>query len=85
MSLIKRVEQLEKAHRALHARHEALTIITGKFLPLIRVSLSLKHLKAIKAYDEISALMDAHGHDAEFQEMVRESIDELTAMILEGR
>lgn len=82
MNIIERLERLESAHRALAARHEALMVISRMFLPFINVSPSSKQQLTTKAYDVINELMEAHGHDIEYQELVREAIDELSKTIL---
>jgi hypothetical protein len=82
MTLVNRIKQLEDAHRALHARHEALATMCRILLPLIGVSPSVMQQITTRAYDVMNELMDAHGFDAEFQSHARTAMDELTQTLV---
>jgi hypothetical protein len=82
MSTKERLAALEHAHRALHARHEALTIMCRILFPLINVSPALKRQMTTRAYDVMNDLLDERNLDENFQSIVREAMDELTNVIL---
>jgi recombinational DNA repair protein (RecF pathway) len=82
MTLTQRIARLEDAHRALHARHEALAIMCRMMLPLISASPSVKHELTTRAYDVMNELMEQHALDAEFQAHARKAMDELTKSVL---
>lgn len=84
MKLKERIERLEDAHRALHAQHLALDTIARLMLPLIDADPASLRGMLLVAYDTSSALMQEHGHDAEFQAAVRHHIDILSSAILEA-
>lgn len=77
-----RIANLEAAHRALHARHEALMMICRCMLPLIKADpADIKQMSVI-SYDALSQHMDTHSFDDAFQQVARVSIDELFRPIL---
>lgn len=77
-----RIERLENAHRALHARHEALMLMCRMLFPLVKSDHALKQQITTLAYDVLSDLMHERGFDDAFQEDVRSAMDELTQTIL---
>ncbi len=84
MTITERVNQLEDAHRALHARHEALAIMCRMTLPFMIGSSSAKQALTTRAYDVMNELMESHALDDEFQAHARKAMDELTKNILVG-
>ena len=84
MTLAERIDKLEDAHRALAAQHLALDTIARLMLPLIDADPALLRGMFLVAYDTSTALMQEHGHDAEFQSDVRRRLDLLSDAILEA-
>ena len=75
MELIERIEQLETAHRALSAQHMALKTICEIMLPLIDADPAYTRSALTIAYDTLSALMQEHRQDDEYQAEVRRRFD----------
>lgn len=84
MNIEARINALELAHRALHARHEGLMMVCRVMLPLINVHLSLKQRMSITAYDAMAEHMSKRGFDSDFQQKTQAAVEELTAVILIG-
>lgn len=82
MQLAKRIDTLENAHRALHARHEALAIMCRMLFPLVNANPCVKQQLTTRAYDLLNDLMEANAFDDEWQALVRKAMDELTKTIL---
>ncbi len=82
MSIEKRLEALESAHRALHARHEALMIGCRVLLPFINIPQDAKKLLLLAANEALTEHMDLNGLDDEFQRIARKAIDELAATLM---
>ena len=85
MNIIERLERLESAHRAMAAQHIALLSISKMFIPFINVSPCSMQQLTTKMYDVLNEQMDEQKHDLEFQEMVRDEIDELIVQILSSK
>ncbi len=77
-----RLALLETAHRALHARHEALMMVCRSMLPLIKAHPTDIRQMSVISYDVLSQHMDKHSLDDAFQQVAREAIDELFRPIL---
>ncbi len=82
MSLTKRLNALEQAHRAMHARHEALIMVCRVMLPLISAPAVLKQRLLTGAYDALNDHMQKAGFDEEFQQSARAAVDEISHTIL---
>jgi hypothetical protein len=81
MSLEKRLAALEDAHRALHARHEALAMSSRVLLPLLSIDPASKKRLMTIAYDALTEHMDNANMDDEFQQIARGAIDEIFSAI----
>lgn len=81
MDIEDRLDELEDAHRALSAQHTALMAVCKMMLPLINADPGTVRQKLTTLYDTLGALMQEHGQDEEFQAMVRNSIDNLSALL----
>lgn len=81
MNIIERLEALENAHRALAAQHIALQSLCKMLMPFISVTPCSMQQLTTTMYDALNEQMDEHKHDLEFQEMVRDEIDELIVVI----
>lgn len=77
-----RINQIEKAHRALHARVEGLFMACFVMLPLINETQAVKCRLLTTAVDALNEHMHSKGYDDAFQADARASIDALTDVIL---
>ncbi len=80
--LAKRVNELEVAHRALHARLEGLFMASFVMLPLINETQAVKRRLLTSALDALNDHMESRGLDDVFQADARAAIDALTDVIL---
>jgi hypothetical protein len=81
-TLEQRLDRLEAAHRALHARHEGLMIVCRVMLPFIDAPQAVKQKMMLLAYDALTQHMEKTGCDDEFQQVAREAIDEIANTVL---
>lgn len=85
MNIEERLGILETAHRALAARNEALFQISKALFPIIAsLSPSIAKRLTTSIYDATNEHMDNGGFDDEYQQQVRDSMDELCRPILIG-
>jgi hypothetical protein len=85
MNIEERLDILENAHRELAARNEALFQISKALFPIIAsLSPSIAKRLTTSIYDATNEHMDKAGMDDEYQQSVRDSMDELCELILIG-
>jgi hypothetical protein len=77
MSLEKRLAALEEAHRALHARHEALMMATRVILPFMCARPTDIRKMSVLAYDALNEHMEKNELDEPFQLVAREAMHEV--------
>ena len=82
MTIEERLNQLEDAHRTLAAQHTALLETCKYVLPLISADPAILRTTLLALYDRSNQHMSDAGHDEEFQIVVREWLDVLSAAIL---
>ena len=82
MPKTQRINQLENAHRMLHARVEGLFMACFVMLPLINETQAVKCRLLTSAVDLLNDHMASSGYDEAFQANARASIDALTDVIL---
>lgn len=83
MKAKKQLRRLENAHRALAARSDALFQVSKIIFPIIgTISPGIAKRLTTSIYDATNAHMDRLKYDDEYQQMVRESMDEICALIL---
>jgi len=82
LDITTRLDSLEDAHRALAAEHVALLQICRAMLPLIDFDPAVVRKLLLAVYDTSSEHMDTRGHDAQYQQDVRDAIDLLSEPIL---
>lgn len=83
MKTKKKLRRLENAHRALAARNEAMFQVSKIVFPLIgTISPGTAKRLTTSIYDATNAHMDRLGFDDEYQQQVRNAMDELCGLIL---
>lgn len=80
--LEKQIDALTDAHRALSAEHMGLMAVCRVMLPLIPARPAMRRRLLTSAYDTYSAHMQSAGQDAEYQRMVRDAIDMVSASVM---
>lgn len=76
------IDRLTEAYRALSAQHTALMAVCRVMLPLISTTPEMRLRLLTSAYDIYSAHMQADWQDDEYQRLVRETIDLVSASII---
>ena len=76
------IDALIDAHRELSAQHMGLTAVCRVMLPLISAPPEVRLRLLTSAYDIYSAHMQASWQDDEYQHLVREAIDRVSAAII---
>lgn len=83
MNIEQRLDALEDAHRALAARNEALLQICKVILPIAAYSNQPMVRRLLTScYDITTDHMNNHGMDDDYQTMVRETMDEISNVLL---
>ncbi len=82
MHKTQRINQLEAAHRALHAQFEGLFVACFVMLPLINETQDVKRKLLTSAVDALNERMESNGYDDAFQKDARAAIDALSDVIL---